>query len=46
MHRPDRNERLLLCRNGSGWTDLHADDLNGQFSELVGEEYTVNDLRT
>jgi DNA topoisomerase-1 len=41
-----RKERLLVCRNGSGWTDLHADDLNARFKELVGDEYTVKDLRT
>jgi DNA topoisomerase-1 len=35
-----------VCRNGSGWTDLHADDLNARFKELVGDEYTVKDLRT
>ncbi|MGZ8719758.1 MAG: DNA topoisomerase IB [Aeromicrobium sp.] len=46
MRRPDRAERLLVCRSGSGWIDLHADDLNGRFKELVGEEYTVKDLRT
>ncbi|AEV71091.1 topoisomerase IB [Mycolicibacterium rhodesiae NBB3] len=46
MRRPDRSERLLVCRNGSTWTDLRADDLNGRFKELVGEEYTVKDLRT
>ena len=44
--RRDRTERLLVCRNGSGWTDLHADDLNARFKELVGDEYTVKDLRT
>ena len=44
--RPDRTERLLVCRNGSDWTDLHADDLNARFKELVGDEYTVKDLRT
>jgi DNA topoisomerase I len=41
-----RPERLLVCRNSSGWTDLHADDLNTRFKELVGDEYTVKDLRT
>jgi DNA topoisomerase I len=46
MRRPDRTERLLVCRNGSGWTDVHADDLNTRFKELVGEDYTVKDLRT
>jgi DNA topoisomerase-1 len=39
-------ERLLVCRNGSSWIDLHADDLNARFKELVGDEYTVKDLRT
>jgi DNA topoisomerase-1 len=46
LRRPERNERLLMCRNGSGWTDIHADDLNARFKELVGDEYTVKDLRT
>jgi DNA topoisomerase I len=40
------SERLLVCRNGSDWTDLRADDLNERFKELVGDEYTVKDLRT
>jgi DNA topoisomerase-1 len=46
MRRPDRSERLLVCRNGSEWIDVHADDLNARFKELVGDEYTVKDLRT
>lgn len=46
MRRPHRGERLLVCRNSSGWIDLHADDLNSRFKELVGDEYTVKDLRT
>jgi DNA topoisomerase-1 len=46
LRRRDRTERLLVCRNGSGWIDLHADDLNARFKELVGDEYTVKDLRT
>ncbi|KUH93951.1 DNA topoisomerase IB [Mycobacterium sp. IS-3022] len=46
LRRPQRTERLLVCRNGSSWTDIHADDLNTRFKELVGEEYTVKDLRT
>jgi DNA topoisomerase I len=29
-----------------GWIDLHAEDLNARFKELVGDEYTVKDLRT
>lgn len=46
LRRPGRGERFLVCRNGSGWTDIHADDLNTRFKELVGDEYTVKDLRT
>jgi DNA topoisomerase-1 len=41
-----RSERLLVCRTGSDTIDLHADDLNARFKELVGDEYTVKDLRT
>ena len=40
------SDRLLVCRSGSDSTELHADDLNARFKELVGEEYTVKDLRT
>src|SRR5258705_5244724 len=42
----DRTERFLVCRNGSHWADLHADHLNARFKELVGDDYTVKDLRT
>jgi DNA topoisomerase-1 len=46
MRRPGRTDRLLACRDSSGWIDVHADDLNDRFKELVGDEYTVKDLRT
>jgi DNA topoisomerase IB len=46
MRRTERTERLLLCRTASGWVDVHADDLNIRFKELVGDDYTVKDLRT
>jgi DNA topoisomerase I len=46
LRRPDRTDRLLVCRNSSGWTDIHADDVNARFKELVGDQYTVKDLRT
>lgn len=39
-------DRLLSHRKGDQWTDLHADDLNARFKELVGEDYSVKDLRT
>jgi DNA topoisomerase-1 len=46
LRRPERGDRLLVCQNSSGWKDIHADDLNARFKELVGDEYTVKDLRT
>ncbi|RAV07669.1 DNA topoisomerase IB [Mycolicibacterium sp. GF69] len=46
LRRPERTERLLVCRNGSGWIEIHSDDLNARFKELVGEEFSVKDLRT
>lgn len=44
--RANRSDRLLVCRNGSGWTDIRADDLNSRFKQLVGDDYTIKDLRT
>lgn len=46
LRRDDRSERLMVCRNGSGWSDIHAADLNARFKELVGDDYSVKDLRT
>ena len=46
LRRDGANDRFLVCRNGSGWTDIRADDLNARFKELVGEEFSVKDLRT
>ena len=46
MRRPNRTERLLVCRTASGWLDIRSDDLNTRFKELVGDAYTVKDLRT
>jgi DNA topoisomerase-1 len=46
MRRTERTERLLACRSASGWVDVRAEDLNARFKELVGDEYTVKDLRT
>jgi DNA topoisomerase I len=39
-------ERLLAYRDTSGWHELRSADLNVAFKELVGEQYTVKDLRT
>jgi DNA topoisomerase IB len=38
--------RLLTHQNADTWTDLHADDLNARFKQLIGNDYTVKDLRT
>ncbi len=46
LRRPDRTDRFLACRNSADWQDIHSDDLNTRFKELVGDEYTVKDLRT
>jgi DNA topoisomerase I len=46
MRRPNRTERLLVCRSTSGWVDIRSDDLNTRFKEMVGDDYTVKDLRT
>ncbi|MDT5019386.1 MAG: topoisomerase [Mycobacterium sp.] len=46
LRRGERSERFLVCRTASGWADVHADDLNARFKELVGDEYSVKDLRT
>ncbi len=44
--RPDCTGRLLVCRTASGWVDVRSDDLNARFKELVGDDYSVKDLRT
>jgi DNA topoisomerase-1 len=46
LRRTERTERLLVCRSASGWVDVRADDLNARFKELVGDDYSVKDLRT
>ena len=46
LRRRSPSGRLLVCRTPAGWTDIHATDLNGRFKELVGQDYSVKDLRT
>lgn len=47
LQRNRRNgDRLLAYRNSSDWTEVHAEDLNVRFKEMVGDDYTVKDLRT
>ena len=38
--------RLLVYRTSGSWSEVHADDLNVRFRELVGEDFSVKDLRT
>jgi DNA topoisomerase-1 len=46
LRRPDRTERFLVCRDGSAWVNVQADALNARFKELMGDDYSVKDLRT
>ena len=46
LRREHDSNRLLVCRTMSGWADLHAEDLNARFKEMVGSDYSVKDLRT
>ena len=40
------SDRLLQYRVGDAWCDLSSTDINRDFKDLVGEGYTVKDLRT
>jgi len=46
LRRAERTQRLLICRTASGWAEVRADDLNARFKQLVGDDYSVKDLRT
>ncbi|GAA1699161.1 DNA topoisomerase IB [Kribbella yunnanensis] len=37
---------LLVYRDKDGYHEIDADDVNERFQELVGDDYTVKDLRT
>jgi DNA topoisomerase IB len=40
------SDRLLQYRAGDVWCELTSTEINKDFKELVGAEYTVKDLRT
>jgi DNA topoisomerase-1 len=40
------NPRLLVYRDDSGYHEIDAGMVNERFQELVGDDYTVKDLRT
>ena len=46
MRAKANSPRLLAYRTADGWAEVHADDINLRFRELVGEEFSVKDLRT
>jgi DNA topoisomerase-1 len=39
-------DRLLVYRENGSWHEVHADDVNDRFKELVGDHFTGKDLRT
>ncbi|WP_433169240.1 DNA topoisomerase IB [Kribbella sp. CA-247076] len=41
-----KNPRLLVYRDDSGYHEIDATMVNERFHELVGDDYTVKDLRT
>lgn len=46
MGRDGRGKRLLVCSTESGFVEIRSDDINARFKELVGNDYSVKDLRT
>jgi DNA topoisomerase IB len=40
------NPRLLLYRDSGGWHEIDAALINERFKQLVGDDYTIKDLRT
>lgn len=43
---PAGGDRLLRYRDSAGWHDVTAAEINDAFKGMVGEEFTVKDLRT
>ncbi|MEV5967535.1 DNA topoisomerase IB [Kribbella sp. NPDC051952] len=41
-----KNPRLLVYRDSDGYHEIDAGMVNERFQELVGDDYTVKDLRT
>ncbi len=40
------SDRLFVYRTPNGWHEVHADEINERFKEMVGDDFTVKDLRT
>ncbi|MBV9315241.1 MAG: DNA topoisomerase IB [Pseudonocardia sp.] len=46
LRRRSGTGHLLVYREGRGWHDVRAEDINGYLKELAGPEFTAKDLRT
>lgn len=46
LHARTELPRLLVYRSPDGWCEVRADDLNERFRELVGDDFSVKDVRT
>jgi DNA topoisomerase IB len=47
MRAETRLKRLLVYRTAEGdWVEVHSDDVNARFRELVGDGFSIKDLRT
>jgi DNA topoisomerase IB len=46
LRRDGGGEDLLAYRNGRGWHDVCAEDINARLKELAGDEFSAKDLRT
>lgn len=46
LRRRGGGEDLLAYRNGRGWHDVCAEDINARLKELAGDEFSAKDLRT
>ncbi|MBV8929804.1 MAG: DNA topoisomerase IB [Mycobacteriaceae bacterium] len=38
--------RLFVYRTADGWCEVHADEVRARFRQMVGDEFTLKDLRT
>jgi DNA topoisomerase-1 len=47
MRADTRLQRLLVYRTAEGdWVEVHSNDVNARFREMVGDEFSIKDLRT
>lgn len=46
LKRRRSGEQLLACRNGRGWRDVHADDVNAYIKAAAGADFSAKDFRT